>query len=197
MEEITLSPQQSIDLIKSMIDKTKNAAADSSVFFLLWGWLVFIACLLQFFFKNILHYQHHYYSWLLTIVGIAGSIYYGRKQSKNAVVKTYISESVTQLWIGVGISFFVLGFVFSKIGYEHSFPFYILLYGIGCFVTGRLIKFNPLIWGGIGAWFLAILSSYFPYDTNILLTATSILISYIIPGYLLRSQYKKAANIFT
>lgn len=192
MEEETLSPQQSINLIKSMIDKTKNAAADSSVFFLLWGWVVFIACLLQYFLKNILHYERHYYAWLLTIVGVAGSIYYSSKQNKTAVVKTYISESVEQLWMGVGISFFVLAFVFSKIGYEHSFSFYMLLYAIGCFVTGRLIKFYPLIWGGIGAWILAILSTYLQYDTNILLTAVSILISYIIPGYLLRIQYKKS-----
>lgn len=195
MQEDSLSPQQSIDLIQSMIQKTKNAAADSSVFFLLWGWVVFIACLLQYFLKNIIHYERHYYAWLLILFGVAGSIYFGSKQSKTEMVKTYISEGVEQLWMGIGISFFLLGFIFAKIGYEHSFSFYILLYGIGCFVTGRLIKFNPLIWGGIGAWLLAILSAYLEYNANILLTAASILISYIIPGYLLRIQYKKTVNL--
>ena len=195
MQEESLSPQQSIDLIQSMINKTKNAAADSSVFFLLWGWVVFIACLLQYFLKNILHYERHYYAWFLIIFGVAGSIYFGGKKHKAELVKTYISEGVEQLWMGIGISFFVLAFIFSKIGYEHSFPFYMLLYAIGCFVTGRLIKFNPLIWGGIGAWILAIISAYLQYDTNILVTAASILISYIIPGYMLRFQYKKTARL--
>jgi hypothetical protein len=48
MQKENLSPQQSIDLIQSMIDKTKNTVADGSVFFLLWGWVVFIACILQY-----------------------------------------------------------------------------------------------------------------------------------------------------
>jgi len=191
MQTENLSPQQSIDLIQSMIYKTKNAAADSSVFFLLWGWVVFIACLLQYILKNVAHYQHHYYAWLIIVVGIVGSVYLGIQRDKTVTVKTYISESIEQLWISIGITFFALAFIFGKIGYENSFTFYILLYGIGCFVTGRLIKFSPLVWGGIGAWLLAVLSAYLDYDSNILVTAASILISYIIPGYLLRIKYRK------
>lgn len=186
-----LSPQQSIDLIQSMISKTKNAAADSSVFFLLWGWVVFIACILQYVLKNVVHYHYHYYAWFIILIGLVGSMYLGYKKSKTAKVKTYISESVEQLWISIGITYFALAFIFIKIGYENAFTFYILLYGIGCFVTGRLIKFSPLVWGGIGAWLLAVLSAYLDYDSNILVTAASILISYIIPGYLLRNKYQK------
>ena len=194
MQQENFSPQQSIDLIQSMILKTKNTVADSSVFFLLWGWVVFIACLLQYFLKNIVHYQHHYYAWLMIIIGIAGSVYLGSQQDKKTKVKTYIDESIDHLWVSIGITFLALALIFAKIGYENSFTFYILLYGIGCFVTGRLIKFTPLVWGGIGAWLLAILSAYLDYDTNILITAASILISYIIPGYLLRTKYKKVIS---
>ncbi len=191
MQQENFSPQQSIDLIQSMILKTKNTVADSSVFFLLWGWVVFIACLLQYFLKNIVHYQYHYYAWLMIIIGIAGSVYLGSQQDKKTKVKTYIDESIDHLWMSIGITYLALGLIFAKIGYENAFTFYILLYGIGCFVTGRLIKFTPLVWGGIGAWLLAILSAYLDYDSNILITAVSILISYIIPGYLLRMKYKK------
>jgi hypothetical protein len=191
MQDDNFSPGESLELIQRMIHKTKNAAADSSVFFLLWGWVVFAACLIQYFLKIVVHYQHHYYAWFTIVAGIAGSIYLGIQRDKTRLVKTYISESVEQLWTSIGITFFALAFIFGKIGYENSFTFYILLYGIGCFVTGRLIKFSPLVWGGIGAWLLAILSAYLDYDTNILVTAGSILISYIIPGYLLRIKYKK------
>ena len=191
MQQENFSPQQSLDVIQSMILKTKNTVADSSVFFLLWGWVVFIACLLQYFLKNIVHNQNHYYAWFMIIIGIVGSVYLGSQQDKKTKVKTYIDESIDNLWLSIGITFFALGLIFAKIGYENAFTFYILLYGIGCFITGRLIKFTPLIWGGIGAWLLAILSAYLDYDTNILITAVAILISYIIPGYLLRMKYKK------
>jgi hypothetical protein len=191
MQKENLSLQQSIDLIQSMIDKTKSTVADGSVFFLLWGWIVFIACIPQYILKNVLHYQHHYYAWFIIFMGIAGSVYMSIKKSKTTIVKTYISEGIEQLWLGVAISFMALAFIFAKIGYEHSFPFYIMFYAIGCFITGRLIHFSPLVWGSIGAWLLAILSVYLDYDTNIMVTAVTILISYLIPGYLLHIKYKK------
>ena len=193
MQTENLSPKESIDLIQGMINKTKNAVADSSVFFLLWGWVVFAACILQYVLKNVVHYQYHYYAWVLIIIGITGSVYLSVQKGKTIKVKTYIGESIEQLWISIGITYFALAFIFGKIGYEKAFTFYILLYGIGCFVTGRLIKFSPLVWGGIGAWLLAIVSAYLDYDANILISALAILISYIIPGYLLRMKYKKTA----
>jgi hypothetical protein len=90
--------------------------------------------------------------------------------------------------------FYGNGIHFFKNGWQYCFPFYMLMYGIGCFITGRLIKFAALVWGGIGAWVLAILATYLDYDANILVTAGAILISYIIPGYLLRRKYKNQIN---
>jgi hypothetical protein len=45
--EKELSPQESIELIQTMINKTKGVVADDSFYFLLWGWLVFACCLGQ------------------------------------------------------------------------------------------------------------------------------------------------------
>ena len=192
MKEENFSPQQSLELIENMISKAKTSVADSSVYFLLWGWVVFTACALQYILKVLVKYDHHYYAWFLIVIGIVGSAYLGFKQCKLVKMKTYIDESIDYLWMSIGISFFVLAFVFAKIGWEFCFPFYMLLYGIGCFVSGRLIKFPPLMWGGIGAWVLAAVSAYLDYDTNIIVTAGAILISYIIPGHLLRRKYKRS-----
>jgi hypothetical protein len=43
----TLSPEESLQVIRTMIEKAKTTVADNSFYFLLWGWLVFIAALLQ------------------------------------------------------------------------------------------------------------------------------------------------------
>jgi hypothetical protein len=75
--------------------------------------------------------------------------------------------------------------------------FYFLLWGWLVFIgatlllTGRLLKFAPLVWGAVACWGLAILTTYVNTDTNILLMAVAILISYIIPGHLLRKAYKR------
>ena len=55
----SFSPEQSLRVIQSMIDKTKNSISDKSFYFLLWGWLVFIGALLQFTLKVIVRTEAH------------------------------------------------------------------------------------------------------------------------------------------
>ncbi|MEJ7683803.1 MAG: hypothetical protein WKG06_39275 [Segetibacter sp.] len=95
----------------------------------------------------------------------------------------------------IGFSFLALGFVFAHIGWQYCYPFYILLYGVGTYISGSLIKFKPMIIGGLFCFVLVVICVYQPYDLQMLITAFAIIISYIIPGYLLRNQYKKQKTI--
>jgi len=186
MEE-NFSPQQSLLLIKSMIDKTKGNIGRNRFHFLLWGWYVFLAILVQFILKVVLHYERHYLVWLGVIPVSIITIIYSIRQSKRRGVRTYIGDSMSYLWTGVGISFFVLSFIISssKEGWMFSYPFFILLYGLGTFISGKLLKFTPLVVGGIINWILACIAGYLHYDYQMLLAAVAILTSYIIPGHLL------------
>jgi hypothetical protein len=185
------SPQQSLQLIQSMIEKTKQQLSANSIFFLLWGWITFIGCTGQFVLKHLLNYEKHYLVWLLVIVGVGASFYLGRKYNKTSRVKTYVGESMSNLWMGMGIGFFVLSFIINRQGWGHNvFPYFMLMYGLGTFISGRILQFKPLVFGGIVSWLLAIVSTYLSYDYQILMAALAILASYIIPGYLLRSIKK-------
>lgn len=174
-----------------MIDKTKHSISDKSHFFLLWGWTVFIACVLQYWLKVIMDYPQHYYAWYVTPVALAINFYFVFRDKKKEKVQTYIGEAFKYLWIAIGSSFMVLAFIFSNIGWQYCYPFYILFYAIGTYVSGSLIKFKPLIYGGIICFLLAIIAERMDFDSQILMLAFAVLISYIIPGYLLRQQYKK------
>src|SRR5215210_4410990 len=125
------SPQESLLLIQSMINKTKENLGHGGFHFLLWGWLTFAAILGQYILKVIFHYKHHYLVFLLTFIGIAASIIYSRNK-KRKYVRTYIGDSMRNLWIGLGISFFILSFLFANIegGWLFCYPFFILLYGL-------------------------------------------------------------------
>src|SRR5688500_7886454 len=113
MEE-NFSPQQSLQLIRAMIDKTKSNLSENRFYFLLWGWISFLAILAQFFLKTVFHYDHHYLVWLVTIPAVIITVVHsGRKQRQHSV-RTYIGESMSNLWTGVGISFFVLSFIITN-----------------------------------------------------------------------------------
>lgn len=190
MQDEHFSPQESLLIIQTMIDKAKNTVADNSFYFLLWGWLVFAASLLQFILKVIIQFPYHYAAWSLMLVGGVVSVFHSVKENRNKKVKTYIEEVLNYLWIGIVISYILLVIIFSRTGWHNSFPFYMMMYAIGSYVTGRALKFSPLVWGAMGSWILAIVSTFTSYDVNILLGALAILVSYIIPGYLLRNKYR-------
>lgn len=191
MAEEKFSPEQSLQLIQSMISKTKQNMSDNSIYFLIWGWLTFAAFIGQFILKHVLQNEKHYMVWLVVIIGIVFSIYQGKKDEKKVRAKTWVGENMSHLWAGMGISFFVLSMIITRMGWGTVvYPFFIMLYGLGTFVSGNFLRFRPLIIGGIIAWILAVASTWANYDYQMLFAAAAILFSYIIPAYMLRRRDK-------
>lgn len=191
MGEPTLSPQESLQLIQFMITKTRKDMGDNSKHFLLWGWITFAGCSGQFILKNIFGFEKHYLVWLLVLPGAVISFFIGKKDEKKRTATTYIGDSMKYLWMGMGISYFVLSMILTRMGWgTNVFPFFMLLYGLGTFVSGKFLQFKPLVYGGLIAWALAISSTFFNYDYQMLFGAVAIFISYIIPAYMLRSKNK-------
>jgi len=88
----------------------------------------------------------------------------------------------------MSIAYFVLSMILSRQGWETSvFPFFIMLYGLGTFISGCIIKFRPLI---VAASLLRYSdrTAYAGYDYQMLCAAAAILISYIIPAYMLLNK---------
>ena len=189
--EPEFSPQQSLQLISSMIATTRNTISNKSHYFLMWGWAVMIGCLLQYYLKVIAGYSQYYLAWLIIPAAWVIHFLFVYRDAKSTRVRTFVSEANVYLWTAITLGFFALGFVFAKIGWQYCFPFYILFYGMGTYVSGRLIKFKPLIIGGIICFPLVIIAVSSSYDMQILISALAIFISYIIPGYILRYRYKK------
>ena len=182
-------PAESLQLIRSMIAKTRENLSENRFYFLLWGWVTFVAILTQFALKVLLRYERHYLVWLVTIPAVVITILYSGRHQQRSGVRTYVGDAMGSLWMGIGISFFVLSLIVNNLPghWLNAWPFFILFYGLGTFVSGRILNFTPLVIGGIVNWVLAIVSIYVPYDYQLLIAAGAILTSYIIPGHLLGS----------
>lgn len=188
MNEETLTPEQSLRIIQTMIGKTRAGISQNSHYFLLWGWLTFAAITGQYILKVLLKFEQHYHVWWVTVVGVIATLIISKRHEKSRTVSSYVDDSVKYLWMALGITFFVLTLVlgFTRVGFENGFSFYILLYAIGTTVTGLLIKFRPLIIGGSLCWGLAVATAFTSFNNDLLIAAAAILASYIIPGHLLR-----------
>jgi hypothetical protein len=190
MEE-NFSPQQSLQLIESMIKKVRSDIGDNRFYFLMWGWFTFLAILLQFFLKVVMDYRHHYLVWVISIPLLIITIIKSNREDQTAGHRTYVGESMGYLWMGIGISFFVMSIIISTtVGWVNAWPFFILFYGMGTFISGMLLKFRPLVIGGIFNWVLACICPLLPYDYQLLMAAAAILTSYIIPGHIIQPAKK-------
>ena len=192
MTEQEFSPLESLQLIRDMISKTKQGLYDRSRYFLLWGWGTFIACLAQFILKVVFDYPYHYRVWLLVIVYYIINRIMINREKKTETTVSYVREAMSYLWMGIGISFFVISIIFFKMGWQYCYPFFILFYGFGTFVSGKMLKFKPLVIGGIISWILAAVSVFFDYDYQMLFACGSLLVSYIIPGHMLRAEFRRS-----
>lgn len=183
-------PQDSLRIIYTMIEKTKQKISRQSHYFLLWGWGAFIGFTGQYVLKVHFNYPGHYRIWWISVICAVISVIYSLSYARKEKVKTYVDENMGNLWTGLAISFIVLSAIFVKVGWQNCYPFFMLMYGTGTFVSGRILRFAPLVIGGAASFALAAVSVWFGPDAQMLFAAAAILLSYIIPGHLLERNYK-------
>lgn len=194
--ERNMTEAESMQLITSMINKAKNRFSETGMFYILWGWLIFICSLLQFILMHVVQYPKHYVVWLATIPVFIYQYFYISKKHKQQTVKTYTDHIVGFVWLTFAIVIILLGFVigFLTTGeyYTHIIHILLAVYGMPIFLTGVIVRFKPLIIGGIACWLLCIISTFIKiYDYQFLLIPIAMLVAWIIPGYLLKAKFKK------
>ena len=188
MIEKEISPEESLDIIKNMIAKTQRQFSDDSFYYIMWGWLVFLASLGHFILLQF-ELEKAYYVWCFMPIGGLVSFLYGLKQNKTEKVKTHVNSSMGYLWCAMVIAMMLVLFMAGKLE-DKTYPVLILIYGIGTFVSGGLLNFKPLIIGGSICFILSITSFLLVFEYQLLCIALAMLVSYIIPGHLLKAKFK-------
>lgn len=194
MAKQEIDTTQSILIIEEMINKAKNRFSENGFLYLLWGWVVFICGTGQFIMMQ-LKVKQHYLIWLLTWVAVIIQFIYLAKKKNSQRVVTYTDDIIKYVWLSFVMMGVIFGFLIGKRLAPEQFFFYnlsfLVLYGMPTFLSGIILKFKPLVMGGIGCWLIAIAAAFIPETYHSLLFAAAVVIAWIIPGYLLRSKYKK------
>jgi uncharacterized membrane protein len=185
------TPKEQLDLIEKTISQAKVNLSNHSFDFIFWGWLVSLTALSNFLFLTFTSLGNKsYLIWPLSAVIGFIAIYF--RYSKAAIVeshKTHIEYFIARMWMVIGSVIILLSIAspFIKIQPWLLFP---VLAGIGTLVTGVVLKFNPLSFGGIVLITFPFYSILATGSSIVLLYAVVIVVSYLIPGYLLK--YYKA-----
>ena len=195
MNEENFDPKQSLLLIESMINRAKDKFAEDGSMYLLWGWVVFVCSLTQFVLMHFFKYPYHYIVWFASWIIVIYQLVYIRKKIRRRRVRTYTGYILGYVWLTFVIVIFLLAFLIGRLTegdyYMHISPILLTIYGIPIFLSGIILRFKPLVIGGIGCWVLSIVAMLIEnYDYQFLLIPLAMIIAWIIPGYLLRAKYK-------
>jgi hypothetical protein len=182
------TPEQGFRVINEMIFTARKNFTKISFFFLLWGWLLFGAGIAEYILFNTFNYEYAWIVWpaISIIGGIFSSMFSSRQEKKSGAV-SFMDKLFFYLWLGFFLTL-LLTIVSTVSQNIVPHPFIMILTGLPTFVTGRILKFKPLIVGGVAFWIIGILS-LFLYPQYISITfSIAILLGYIIPGYMLMKQ---------
>lgn len=180
-----LNAQQSLDLITSMIRQTQGNVSSSSFYFLLWGWVITLCNFGMYTLLKFTTAPQAAIVWTLCIPAWIITMIYGAKQGKSRSVTTHLDKISMWLWIGLAITIVPAWLLGAKINWMVN-AVILMPVGMATFVSGIIIRFRPLIFGGITFWIAGTLCYLVSPSDQYLIGGVAMIFGYLVPGYMLR-----------
>lgn len=184
-----LNPQQSLELITNMIRQTQGTVSGSSFYFLLWGWVITLCNFGMYLFLRFSQFEYPYAVWLLTIPAWIITMFYGNKQDGSRGSITHLDKISMWLWIGLGITISPSWIFGAHINWLVN-AVILMPVGLATFVSGVIIRFKPLLFGGITFWIAGTLCYIVSPVDQYLVGGIAMIFGYLVPGYMLKKLNK-------
>ena len=202
--------KDSLALITQMINKAKDSYHDTGVSAMMWGAVVAICSLVKLA-EIQFHFRLPFDIYLITLVAIIPQVILTIREKKSKKVKSYDDAYMDYIWLGFGISIFLMIHVVNMLAndlqplaaearkanfdsgfhlYEYISPLFLILYGMPTFITGAACKFKPMLWGGLLCWACCIITIYTAVKIDLLLTALSAIFAWFVPGLIMQKEYE-------
>lgn len=186
MKDKNLTNEESLAIITEMIGQAKrNVVTGGSFYFLLWGWVVALANLGHYLIARFNWYEHPYIVWLLMIPAMIATIIYSVRKDGKAKVISHYDRIYSHLWIAVFIAIVILLFSMHRLDFNHN-AVILLFSGLATYLSGFLLKFKPLIFGGVALGVASIVAFNVSVNDQYLVASIGLVLGYLIPGYSLK-----------
>ena len=195
MENINLTPEESFSIINKAIANFKLNYRETAKVFLLWGWVLAFASFSNFIIIKILYSREAYestglfslYNWaLFLLIGAVIMFFMEHKLNKEKKVFSYLESYFKNLWTVTAASFIIATLLCIKLEINPP-PVMLLIAGIATTTSGLLIKYKPVIIGGMAFFIFSLASAFVSNEYISLIVFAAIICGYLIPGYYLKS----------
>ncbi len=173
-----------------------DGAPNGNPLFLLWGSLTAFFYLLEFVLMQVVYRPWCIWVWVgIPLFGLPIMAILLRRDRQSTHMRTHHSRLVLDYWIfaacAIGVGGFLFGF--ANIYETAEKPLICLLLGIGAFLTGEVLRFRPMIAGGLAGAAIGLGAFLLRGDLwmwQSLCVAATAVVSLIIPGLLFNRKAK-------
>jgi hypothetical protein len=188
---------QSLQVIKEMIQVSQKKLKNDGILFIVWGWVIFYNYISWYVINDMVtSYQIYkgfeYFAKGLVLFAFAFSIYYIFRKSRK--VTTYIGISLRYVWISLIVCLSLVNMIIFNVihGFNAALqhPIFMVFMAFAIVVTGGILRYKLIILGGVIFGLLAYICTYLSIENQMLIEALAWLIAFIIPGHYLYAKRK-------
>lgn len=195
-DENRMTEQESILIIRQMIETAKREQRDDGKRWIIWGWQLFLASVLTIINQRTQWVSTYFFWNVFGIISLLFLLYAIVRHfffRAGAPVKTYTSDIFQRLNVGFFISLlFVIVAINVGVGPVIGFALLINLYGFRALIYGTVLSFRPSIIGAFITWAFGFTALFVKrFDLVMTLHAGAVLCGYIIPGHLANMEFRK------
>lgn len=185
MDQEKFNEKEALNVIEEMVNTSRYKMKEEAKYFLLWGWMVFAAAITHFVILRFGNVD----GWIVwpVLMGLS-LIIYGfmvRNSGKEKRATTYVDRINRYLWLGFFGPLLITLLIGGVYGWVAAYPFFMAIYGWSAIVSGGLLKFTPLVWGGIASYALGVATVFVPDSYILIMLAVAVLVGFILPGHVL------------
>ena len=179
-----MNHSEQLNLINEAINKAKEQLKPTSVNFIFWGLLISMMSLIHYFFSEFIQktaYSSILYWTIIPIIGMIITIIYNIKVGLRLGFETHIGRALKLVW-GVFNIAWLLIVVLSIFKKQNPVEEILFLLGVILLITALLVRFTPLIVGGIGVITCSVLITISIGVNVLLINAIATFVGLFIPG---------------
>lgn len=182
-----MTPSESLQLIENMIGQAKRSFHRMSFYFLLWGVLLIAAMIANVLLATAGNTNGGIAWGVAGILGGVLSSIHGSREGRRQQAHGPMDRPLMWLWTSFVITMLTM-IVAGAAGGQDPGPAIVVLTGLPTFLTGQMVRFKPLIYGGILFWAIGAVSYFAAPITAAALYVVAMLFGYIVPGLMLKRQ---------
>ena len=176
--------EEQIEIISRMINNTKEKLKPLSVNFIFWGFLIVGMSLIHYIFPQFIQsteYSSLLFWTVLPIIVMILTFFYNIKVQKKTGYETYLGRAIKIIWGVFNLSWMLI-IIISILKDVNPVTDILFLLSTSLLITGLIIKFKPIIFGGLLLMLFTVYINYNPSINFLLVNIIGISLGMLVPG---------------